>query len=197
MPLALNEGVAGEPAAVDSDGDGSYDLLYVATTNGKIFRINTAQSSASRALGQVPLVCQVADIKNIKDSSGVMTAAYVKDIAPQGIFSSMAVSVLNGSGSGKTVRLVVGTGNNPDRDDDAVDKLTVAPYGYVIAFEDTSPSASTCAVPATFKWVQQLGQGQAVWGGVTVSGDEVFTSTGVGKAASACELSPTRERALL
>lgn len=192
VPLALKEGVAGEPAAVDSDGDGSYDLLYVATTNGKIFRINTAQSNATRALGQVPLVCQVADIKNVKDSA--MTAVYTSEIALQGIYSSMAVTVLDtasSSTSSKTVRLVVGTANNPDLDDDAADTATTVPHGYLIAFEDTSPSATNCTTPATFKWVQQLGQGQAVWGGVTASGDEVFTSTGVGKAASACELSPT------
>jgi type IV pilus assembly protein PilY1 len=183
VPLATGEGVGGEPAAVDANEDGAYDLLYAATTGGKLFRISTTQVDSNGKLGRKFKVCELADVKKKLTAEGRSDAGY------QGIYSSVSVRLQQGA-TGKAVRLYLGTANNPDLSDEPADTATPRPHGYVLAYEDASPMATDCT-DATHLWTQQLGEGQLVWGGVAIAGDNVYTTTAVGKAASACELSGT------
>ena len=186
VPLVKDEGVASGPVAVDINEDGTYDLLYVSTTKGKIFRISTNQVSATRGIGRALQVCQIADVQDRLTK----TPAYQSEALYQGVYSNLALRMQQG-GSGKTVLLYVGTGNNPDDANEAADKLSPRPHGYVLSFEDKNPTASDCSTPASHLWTQQLGVGQVVWGGMALSGENVTTATAVGKAATACELSGT------
>lgn len=187
VPLAKNEGLGSNPVAVDSNDDGTYDLLYVSTTKGKLFRISTSLPSVgSPSVGRAFQVCQLADIQNELSAKA--------DKQYQGIYSNIAVQAL-GTGSAKKVRIYMGTGNNPDLSDEDADKVTPRPNGYLLAYEDSQPKATSCTTLATPLWVQTLGAGQMVWGGVAVAGDNVFTTTAVGKAANACELSGTESGA--
>lgn len=52
LQSTLTYGVAGSPVMVDSDGDGEIDRVYAATTDGNIYKINTASYS----------VCKLASI---------------------------------------------------------------------------------------------------------------------------------------
>ncbi|WP_257457016.1 DUF4114 domain-containing protein [Archangium lipolyticum] len=183
VPLADGEGVGGEPAAVDANEDGSYDLIYAATTGGKLFRISTTQVDPERGLGKTFRVCELADVKQRLSTEGRSDAQH------QGVYSSISVRLQAGA-TGKVVRVYLGTANNPDISDEPADLANPRPHGYVLAYEDANPTANNCA-NATHLWTQQLGEGQLVWGGVAIAGDSVYTTTAVGKAANACELSPT------
>ncbi|OJH41701.1 DUF4114 domain-containing protein [Cystobacter ferrugineus] len=193
IPLALNEGISGEPLAVDANDDGNAELIYAATTQGKIYRIATNKVDATRGFGRVLQVCKIADIQTeLKNSS---KPEYQNEAKFQGVYSTMGATLYR-EASGKGVRLYVGTGNNPDISDEPADLQKPTPHGYVLAFEDRNPTGTSCnnAVPL---WIKQLGAGQMVWGGIELARDEngnelVNTSTAVGKAANACSLSGTQ-----
>ncbi|MGV3621726.1 MAG: pilus assembly protein, partial [Archangium sp.] len=181
VTLENNEGVGGEPAAVDVDADGNYDVLYVPSTSGRVFRINFAQWNLLRPIDEIIKPCAVANTAGTLSAAGVSAT----EAAKQGIYSPLAIKVIR-DGTTK-VQFFYGTADNPDDPNDP----QAARY-HVMAFEDTNPLGTTCT-PATPLWQQQLNDGQQVWGGVSLGKDSVFAVTAVGKASDACNLSPTED----
>ncbi|WNG26911.1 DUF4114 domain-containing protein [Cystobacter fuscus] len=190
IPLALNEGISGEPMAVDANDDGTAELIYASTTQGKIYRIATNKVDTAGGFGRVLQVCKIADVQTeLKNSP---KPEYQNEAKYQGVYSTMGVTMYRDT-SGKGVRLYVGTANNPDISDEPADLLKTPPHGYVLAFEDRNPTGASCNNAAPL-WIKQLGVGQLVWGGIALARDAqgnelVNTSTAVGKAANACSLS--------
>ncbi len=174
-------GIAGPPAMVDIDRDGTHELLYVPTTSGKIFRINLTDVSNSRRLGRRPAVCVVADAPAYFADEGIDGAEY------QQIHSNVAVRVIHGVGS-SAVRLFFGTGDNPDvATDGPADRANHS--WYLMAWEDPDPLGA-CA-EGNLLWARPLDPGHAVWGGVMLNDEDVMATSAVGRAADACNLSQT------
>ncbi|MBX7096999.1 MAG: DUF4114 domain-containing protein [Myxococcaceae bacterium] len=186
-----NFGIGGSPAVLDVRGstagsapDGKYDVAYVATTNGKIYRLNFYDVDTTRSAGKAIGFCPIADVRtmlmaNVAQNASVATTA--AQAALQGIYSPIAVRY-----DGSQVELYVGTSDNPDNPNDA----TATNY-YVLSLIDPTPSG-TCSDLARFRWAQKLDDGQQVWGGVTLSAGSVYTATAVGTAADACNLSEVK-----
>ncbi|AKQ69036.1 Type IV fimbrial biogenesis protein PilY1 [Myxococcus hansupus] len=182
----VNEGIGGEPIPLDVNGDGNVDVIYVPSTSGKIYRINPTYSNtgAAYALGKVLSSCVVADAK---------TAPGIRNAQSQRIFSTISASVVQ-DGGGRRVRLYFGTANNPDIANEPDDVATPRPRYHLMAFEDRDPVPTTrpgANCPGRFEWARELDEGQVVWGGVSTTQDGVFTTTAVGRAASACDLDST------
>lgn len=182
IPLQDGEGVGGEPSAVDANGDGSYDVLYVPMTSGRVYRINFADLDTSRPIDRRIKACIVADAAVTTAAAGATAA----EAALQGIYSPLALNVVR-DGSTK-VEFYFGTADNPDDPTDA----SASRY-YVLGYADSSPmtlaTGTTCL--ATERWNRPLDPGQRVWGGVTLGATGVFAVTAVGTAADACNLSQT------
>jgi type IV pilus assembly protein PilY1 len=168
--------VAGEVVGADVDGDGNYDVLYVASTSGKIFRINLGIVSAVAAPDRRLNVCVVADGAATLASKGLLAT----QAALQDVYSAPAINVLR-DGTPR-VRFFFGSGNNPDT---AVD-IQATNY-YLFGFEDTAPLSATCTA-AKALWQYKLDPGQNVWGGVSLNTDSVFAITATGNGADACNL---------
>jgi len=177
VSLELNEGLGGEPAAVDVNGDGSYDVLYVPSTSGNVFRINFAQVDVTRPPDQRIGSCVVANTAATLLAGGVSAT----EAARQGIYAPVSISVTRQTSA--VVHLYYGTSDNPDDPSDAQ-----ASHYYVMAYDDATPLGACPAVP---RWQQQLDPGQEVWGGVSLSKSDVIVATAVGTAADACNLSST------
>lgn len=175
ITLDLNEGVGGEPAAADIDADGSYDVLYVPSTSGRVYRINLAELSLSNAPDRRVAACVVADTAATLLAAGVTAT----EAARQGVYSPLALKVTRDLSP--TVQLFYGTADDPDDPTDAQ-----ATNYFVMAFEDETPLG---ACGARAMWQQPLEAGQEVWGGVSLGRDDVFAATAVGRAADACNLS--------
>lgn len=177
------EGIGGEIAALDVDLDGNYDVLYVPSTSGKVYRVNLTDVDTSRPLGRVVRSCVVADAVDLLTND----ASY-KDVANapyQRIYSNLSLKLV--SGSKNMVQFFFGTANNPASSGDAEDLKTGAkPAHYVFAYQDADPLGATCK--ATPLWVRALDPGQVVWGGVELNKDTVFTATAVGSSSDACNL---------
>jgi len=179
----VNEGIGGEPIPLDVNGDGNVDVIYVPSTSGKLYRINPTYSDTGRgtALGKVLASCVVADAQAVPG---------IRNPRSQRIFSSISASVVS-DGGGRRVRLYFGTANNPDLANEPDDVANPRPRYHLMAFEDRDPVPATrpgTTCPARLEWVRELDEGQVVWGGVATTQDGVFTTTAVGRAASACDL---------
>lgn len=172
-----NAGVGGEPAIVDLNDDGIIDLVYVALTNGNLYRVNLGDVDATRPLGKVISSCLVANTR------AALTAAGVPNPSWQGIYSNLAVKVVTGGGA--RVRLYYGTANDPENETEPGDLASPRPSAWLFGWEDTTPLGA-CA--ATRLFAKDLGPGQAVWGGVVISKDAVTTATAVGTGADLCAL---------
>ncbi|WP_141323381.1 pilus assembly protein PilY [Myxococcus sp. AB025B] len=177
------EGVGGAPVAMDVDDDSNYDVIYVPTTRARVFRINLRDIDVSRPLGSAIPACVIADARNDKDPA---TNRVVDDAARQGLYSQIAVRQER-TGSSTSVRIYLGTGNNPDLDGEDVDR-DPRPRYHVMAFVDPKPLTAGCT-QRSVAWVQKLGPRQVVWGGISVDEDGVVhTATAVGTSASQCSL---------
>ena len=177
VTLDLNEGVASEPVMVDVDRDGTFDTLYVATTGGRIYRIVPRREVAGGVLGRLLSTCAVIDAQvDLQPDIGLTQAAL------QRIHSNIAVRLVQGA-AGASVRVFFGTGDSPD---DATDPR--ATHYYLLGYEDSNPLSGNCSPIAERLWSKDLPTGEAVWGGVAISGEDVFSATAVGEAADACNL---------
>jgi len=172
-----NVGIGGEPAIVDLNDDGIVDLVYVALTNGNIYRLNLGDVDASRPMGKVVSSCKVASARTALAADGVANPTW------QGVYSNLAVKVVN-TGAAR-VRFYFGTANDPDNESEPADLATPSPSYYVMGWEDPTPLGA-CA--ATRLFTKSLGAGQAVWGGVVLSKSAVTTATAVGTGVDLCAL---------
>ncbi|MBU8896356.1 DUF4114 domain-containing protein [Corallococcus sp. M34] len=189
ITLDLNSGVAAESALMDLDQDGTYDVIYVPTTAGHVYRINLRKVDTNAILGTKVQTCLVADAPLAAASDS--NAAQNQDQSYQQLYSNLAVKLVPGP-NGPAVRFFFGTGDNPDEfSDGPADK---SHYRYhLFGYEDQNPTGTGgCAAnPLTPMWVAPLDEGQAVWGGVAINQKDVFATTAVGKAADVCNLSDT------
>ncbi|MBJ6761376.1 DUF4114 domain-containing protein [Myxococcaceae bacterium JPH2] len=187
ITLDSGSGVAAESALMDLDQDGTYDVIYVPTTAGHVYRINLRKVDTTASLGTKVQTCLVADAPLA--ASLDPNAAQSQDQSYQQIYSNLAVKLVPGP-NGPAVRFFFGTGDNPDEfSDGPADK---SHYRYhLFGYEDQNPTGNGgCAVNAlTPMWVVPLEEGQTVWGGVAINQKDVFATTAVGKAADICNLS--------
>ncbi|MGE6759990.1 DUF4114 domain-containing protein [Corallococcus interemptor] len=180
-------GIAGEAALVDLNQDGTYEVLYVPTTAGRVYRINLDQVDTNAPPGTQVSRCRVADAP--VDVSLSSSAARGQDQSYQQLYSNLGVKVVDAS-TGPVVRFYFGTADNPDETADGPANNTTYRY-HLLGYEDPDPTGSKGCVALTPLWVRPLDAGQAVWGGVSLSQDQVYATTAVGKAADICGLSNT------
>ncbi|RKH15757.1 DUF4114 domain-containing protein [Corallococcus sp. CA047B] len=187
-------GIAAESAMLDLDQDGTYDVMYVPTTSGSVWRVNLKNVSTSRKLGDKVQKCMVASapaaLKNHPDASQT-------DLDLQQLYSNLAVKLVR-TENGTVVRFYFGTGDNPDQYTDGYDEPNPASPSYqyhLMAFEDPNPAGDKPCLPLEPMWVQKLGKGEKLWGGVALSADSVYAATAAGKAADICNLSTTQNGA--
>ncbi|QDE87773.1 pilus assembly protein [Myxococcus xanthus] len=185
ITLDTGSGIAAETALVDLDRDGNYDVMYVPTTAGNVYRVNLDQVNPNAPLGQKVKVCKIASAPvTLSDHDD---AAEGQDPVYQQIHSNLGVRIVRNSGS-PVVRFYFGTGDNPDEFSDGPENKNAYRY-HLLGYEDTDPSGTRACALLDPLWVQQLDPGQAVWGGVTLADDKVYATTAVGAAADVCNLS--------
>ncbi|GMU04646.1 DUF4114 domain-containing protein [Corallococcus caeni] len=189
ITLDKGAGIGAESAMVDLDKDGTFDVIYVPTTAGHVYRINLDKLTTGQTLGNSVQKCLVADAP---------TSLAQPKYNPQGqeqkfqqIFSNLALTSTN-TPAGPVVRFYFGTSDNPDLYSDGPPNKDTAYNYYLLGFEDTDPKGTNGCTTLEPMWADALDAGQTVWGGVTLSADKVFATTAVGKAADICNLSETQ-----
>ncbi|MBN9688239.1 DUF4114 domain-containing protein [Corallococcus sp. NCSPR001] len=188
ITLEKGSGIAAATPMVDLDRDGSYDVIYVPTTSGSVWRVNLKNVKASERAGNQVQKCMVAHaataLKDHKDAS--QTALEL-----QQLYSSIAMQMVT-TKTGPAVRFYFGTSDNPDEYSDGypeVDPKNPTYQYHLLAFEDTDPSGSKPCAELKPLWVQKMDPGQKLWGGVALSDEKLFAATAAGAAADICNLS--------
>ncbi|NRD43440.1 DUF4114 domain-containing protein [Corallococcus exiguus] len=182
-------GIAAESPMLDLDRDGTYDVMYVPTTNGSIWRVNLKSVKKTNKRGNKVEKCLVA-----KTSLALKGQIPDSDLKYQQLFSNMAVKLMT-TDKGPAVRFFLGTGDNPDQYTDGppeADPKNPQFQYFMLGFEDTDPKSEKACKTLDPMWVQKLEKGEKLWGGVTISADSVYAATAVGAAADICNLSDTR-----
>lgn len=175
VTLEENEGIGGEPSVVDVDQDGIFDVVYVPSTSGRVYRINPGFANGT-LMGQRQAVCKVVDVPADLGTR--------PDASRQKLYSPVATRVVPAT---RHVRLFMGTGDDPDRNDAVADNY------HLMAYVDTAPLAESCApTGATPLWKQQLPAGERVWGGMVANDTDVYATTAVGNTVQPCDLSNTQ-----
>ncbi|QAT82563.1 putative pilus biogenesis operon protein [Corallococcus coralloides] len=188
LTFEQGSGIAAETPLVDLDQDGSYDVMYVPTTAGSVWRVNFKDVATSgRKLGGQVKKCMVAHaasaLKNRPDANQT-------ELDLQELYSNIAVKVVS-KDSGPAVRFYFGTSDSPDKYTDGYpepDPKNPTYQYHLLAFEDPDPSGSKPCAELTPLWVQKLAPGQKLWGGVALSAESVYAATAVGTAADICSL---------
>ena len=199
--LKKGEGVGGEIPAVDINDDGIAEVLYVPTTQGRIYKINTEtnQSCVFVDLHQ-DLRKYASDVKkfiSLEDPKKELhygTDLKAGDFEYQNIYSSIAVII-----EGHKVHLYVGTGNNPDNASDDADKISALYYWLAgitdASVRDAAPKGGNgddsdrCQMSFAAFTATPLIQGQSVWGGVAASSSgSIAVTSAAGASADACHL---------
>ncbi|MCY1044372.1 PilC/PilY family type IV pilus protein [Corallococcus sp. bb12-1] len=191
ITLETGVGVAAGPAMLDLDQDGTYDVVYVATTSGHVYRVNLDDVSTTRAPGAKVKTCRVVDAPLSLTKAKYNT--FNQDQSYQQIHSNMALRVISKT-DGAAVRFFFGTSDNPDLYSDGPPNKDTSYHYYLMAYEDSDPwgkngCSSTVLEPM---WANALDVGQTVWGGVVLSSSQIFATTAVGKSADVCGLSQTQ-----
>ncbi|MCL2625697.1 MAG: hypothetical protein FWD46_02630 [Cystobacterineae bacterium] len=189
--LEPGEGVGGEIVGLDlqnqsverpkPETDGIYDVIYIPTTFGRVYRLNLLKydNNSNDRFGDPFSKCKIIDIPEIL---GRVSNLNSEDLKRQGIYSNLAVYK-----DGKTVRIYVGTADNPDIYDKEIDP-PAAVY-YVLAFELDESSVGTAAcTPAKPLWIRELPPGEKVWGGISVAAKEIVVGTATGGSSDICGL---------
>lgn len=187
-------GIAAESAMLDLDQDGTYDVMYVPTTSGSVWRVNLKNVSTSRKLGDKVQKCMVA-----RASTALLGNANANQtkLELQQLYSNLAVKLVR-TENGAVVRFYFGTGDNPDQYTDGYVEPNPGPPTYqyhLLAFEDPNPAGDKPCAQLEPLWVQKMGAGEKLWGGVALSADNVYAATAAGKAADICNLSTTQNGA--
>ncbi|NMO20052.1 DUF4114 domain-containing protein [Pyxidicoccus fallax] len=188
ITLDTGSGVAAESALVDLNQDGSYDVMYVPTTSGGVYRVNLDRVDVTAPLGRKVRTCKVASAPVALAEHP--DAAQGQDTTFQQLYSNLGVKVLRDSGR-PVVQFYFGTGDNPDEYADGPADRSNYRY-HLLGFEDRDPAGDQGCELLDPLWVQPLDPAQTVWGGVALSQDRVFATTAVGRAADICNLSETQ-----
>lgn len=195
--LKKGEGIGGEIPAVDTGTDGIAQALYVPTTQGRIYKINTAKNEscifADLHEDLKKYASEVKKFTSIEDPK--QTLLYGVELpeahfAYQNIYSSISVVV---EGLNK-VHIYAGTGNNPDNASDEADGISDIYYWLVgitdSSIKDASPDPVTgrCVSAYAAITATPLAKGHSVWGGVAASNGSIAVTSAAGTSADACHL---------
>ncbi|RKH70662.1 DUF4114 domain-containing protein [Corallococcus interemptor] len=193
LTFEQGSGIAAETPMVDLDQDGSYDVMYVPTTAGSVWRVNLKNVSTSRKLGSQVQKCMVAHAASALQGRA---DASQKELDLQELYSNMAVKLVS-TDAGPAVRFFFGTSDSPDKYTDGyapdVQNPSNPTYQYhLLAFEDPDPAGKKPCAELQPLWVQKLSPGQKLWGGVALSADSIYAATAVGTAADICSLNASK-----
>jgi len=194
--LERGEGVGGEIVGLDlqhqsidrpkPDPDGIYDVIYIPTTLGRVYRVNLLKynpSSNAAYYGDAYGKCKVIDLPEIVKGFG----ASDEEAKRQGIHSNMAVYQ-----KGKKVYIYVGTADNPDIYDKKIDPPAENYHMFAFELDESSVGTAACA-PAKLLWAKKLPAGEKVWGGISVNPKEVVVGTATGGSSDICGLNAETE----
>lgn len=171
---------SGQPAIVDSDGNGYIDRAYIGTDKGYLYKINLPDSATTA--GGLSSVLVNADFTDKTDQTVAADQRY------HPIYGSPAVVVDNGLNSDGTVdynvRIFFGTGDSPYYDEDIDTGNT---RYHFFAYNDKADKGVTSNSDIRLEWFYELPAGQRIFASAFAAAGQIYFGTASGETENPCE----------
>lgn len=180
---------SGQPAIVDVDGNGYIDRLYIGTDKGLLYKVNLSDDPAAFWSATSTVVIN----NDIYDDNAASTVNGQPNPVPatqrwHPIYASPTVVVehsINTDGTTQnTVRILFGTGDNPQFDE----SIDVAGTTYhFFAYVDRAPKGSTDPYQVELDWFYPLTAGQRVFASAFASAGKIYFGTATSDTEDPCD----------
>ncbi len=167
---------SGQPAAVDSDGDGYIDRIYIGTNKGYLYKVDIQDNGT---------ITNCVINTDFTDKFGTVVAQQYHPI-----YASPAVIVQNTYDSGGKVSewktsVLFGTGDSPYFNDNVNTGTTTYHF---FAYVDTTPKGTFCP-SGTFSldWVYALPAGERIFASAFAAAKTVYFGTSTAETEDPCE----------
>ena len=188
-PSGLGGVPSGQPAIVDSDGNGFIDRLYIGTDKGLMYKVDLSDDPATfwSETSNVVINWDYYD-----DDADVVINGQPNPV-PEAqkwhpIYASPTVVVENGINSdGSTdhnVRVLFGTGDNPYFDED-IDIGTTRYHFF--SYLDKAPKGSTDYNLIELDWFYPLDSGQRIFASAFASAGKIYFGTATSDTEDPCD----------
>ena len=172
---------SGQPAVVDSDGNGYIDRIYIGSDKGYMYKINIPDDPDSVKYDISHCIINTDFIDN--DGNEVDSEYQL-----QPIYASPAVTTENTfSSSGEleyNVKVFFGTGDNPYYDEDI--NTEEVRYNF-FAYEDTSNKGETSDTNISLDWYLELPEGNRVFASAFAAAGTIYFGTSTAETEDPCE----------
>lgn len=171
---------SGQPAIVDSDGNGYIDRFYIGTDKGFMYKVNIPDDpdTVKFNISQCVVNRDYIDSTNAEVTSG---AHY------QPIYGSPVVSVTNTVNSNFSlnyeVSIFYGTGDSPYYKDDINAEGT---NYYFFAYKDTAAKGECNESLASLDWFYELPEGERVFASAFAAAGQIYFGTSTAETEDPC-----------
>lgn len=172
---------SGQPAIVDSDGNGYIDRFYIGTDKGFMYKVNIPDDpdAVKYTFNQCVINRDYTDSRN---------ASVPSERRYQPIYGSPVVSVNNTVNTDFSlnykVRVFYGTGDSPYYKDDINTALT---RYYFFAYEDTAPKGVCQESLSNLDWFYELPEGHRVFASAFAAAGTIYFGTSTAETEDPCE----------
>ena len=171
---------SGQPAIVDSDGNGYIDRFYIGTDKGFMYKVNIPDDPDTVKYN----VSQCVVNRDYTATGAEVTSAW----RYQPIYGSPVVSVNNTVNSNFSlnykVRIFYGTGDSPYYKDDI---NTANTRYHFLAYEDTAEKGVCNESLATLDWFYELPEGHRVFASAFAAAGTIYFGTSTAETEDPCE----------
>lgn len=173
---------SGQPAVVDSDGNGFIDRIYIGTDKGYLYKVIIPDDpKASSSYGITHCVINT----DYTDDHGYTIPS---DQRNHPIYASPAVVVANGiNDKGEiqyNIKILYGTGDSPYFDED-IDTANTTYHFF--AYRDSAEKGKCTSNDATLDWVYELPAGERVFASAFAAAGQVYFGTATSETEDPCE----------
>ena len=169
---------SGQPSAVDSDGDGYIDRIYIGTNKGYLYKVELPDDLTSGNF----INCVINT--DFTDKFGTtVTQTY------HPIYSSPAVVVQNtydnqGRVSEYKTRILFGTGDSPYFNDNINTGTTTYHF---FAYVDSAPKGTCTSAAVSLDWVFALPAGERIFASAFAAANAVYFGTSTTETEDPCD----------
>lgn len=171
---------SGQPAIIDSDGNGYIDRAYIGTDKGYLYKINLPDSPS--AAGLLSAVLVNVDFTDATGNTVDINQRY------HPIYGSPSVVVDNGLTStgilDYNVRIFFGTGDSPYYDEDIDTGNTTYQF---FAYNDKAGKNSTTNSSIRLEWFFELPAGHRIFASAFAAAGQIYFGTATGETENPCE----------
>lgn len=186
IPGVDNQGdvLSGSPAVLDANGNGYVDRLYVGDNQGYLYRVNIPDTDPSTLQEDPADFIQTCELAKVAEPIYASPAVY-----------SMDTYDSSGNVTNYDVKVMFGTGNNPDfyEDpniadttyqfyvfDDTLPPLTLQQQtngAWALLTTDSDGTLCSCSSLLTPTWTYTLPAGQRIWASAFAAANTVYFGT--------------------